>query len=67
MVSLPLSRFLGLSPSATAARGTVELSEAEACALVSDLVAKLAPDQRGKLLASLASEHRRGGEAGRDG
>jgi len=67
MISLPLPRLLGPSPSATAVRGTVELTEAEACALVSDLVAKLAPDQRGKLLSLLTSEHRRGGEARRDG
>jgi hypothetical protein len=39
-----------------------ELTEDEACALVSDIVAKLSPTVRGRLLSRLESIHRRAGE-----
>ena len=39
-----------------------ELTEAEACALVAELVEKLSPNVRGRLLSRLESIHRRAGE-----
>ena len=69
MISIPLSRLmpLGIAPAAVVARGAVELSELDTIALVVELVAKLAPDQRGRLLARLDTIHRRQGESRRDG
>jgi hypothetical protein len=71
MISIPLARFTGFAVAAIVegliGRADVELPEVEACALVKYLVSKLPPNQRGKLLATLASEHRRGGEAARPG
>lgn len=61
MISIPLSRL------PTANRATLELSDDEACALVRDLVLKLPPNQRGKLLSALDSLHRRESESQRDG
>ena len=43
----------------------IELEEFEACALVRDIVEKISPRLRGRLLAELASLHRRAAETPR--